>query len=212
MEVAMIAGESFLEHYNACRDGRWWITVPKTDAQIRIRRVGDNLYIDFQEAKSWVDWIMLGWFWKKKLDYLPHKVHTGFAKKYDSLVSLVRKAVRDNPDVDRIIVRGFSKGAGFATMCACDLSAGEKSVTAIAFGGPRVFEKGASCENLLTVHNRGDIITMLPPKLLGYRHVGKVLKIGEGWRVPRAKWHEPKAYRKELSEGDAMIAGDAYEV
>lgn len=147
---------------------------------------------------------------KKKIPYnnvnSPVRVHCGFIDTYkradvrDKIHSLIPK------DVCRVIVTGHSRGAALALLCALDVQYNfpDKSVEAYLFGCPRVgnaaFKKSYNHRvfKTLRIDNGNDIVTKLPPAILGYRHVGTRISIG----MPRLPFvyirnqHLPSEYYK----------------
>jgi triacylglycerol lipase len=114
------------------------------------------------------------------------------------------------PGVKRIAICGHSLGAALAVLCAADMQAAfpDRQVEVILFGCPRVGNRNF-CEhynrvvpNTLRVENGNDIVTKVPPKIFGYRHVGAKIHVGHT-RVPflfSAKAHRPTKYYSSLYE------------
>ena len=55
---------------------------------------------------------------------------------------------------------------------------------------------------LYLVQNEGDLVTLLPPALLGFRHAGNIIPIGQKGRYNAIDAHRPESYLAEL---DALI-------
>ena len=53
-------------------------------------------------------------------------------------------------------------------------------------------------KNFTVIRNRKDIVTHVPPALLGFRHVGRMLVIGKRSSYSAIDAHRPKNIRKEL--------------
>jgi hypothetical protein len=71
------------------------------------------------------------------------------------------------------------------------------SIEAYGFGAPRVLwgilgNKRHRWDNFTVVRNLNDLVTHLPPVIFGYRHVGKLIRIGK-----RGKYSMIDAHRQE---------------
>jgi hypothetical protein len=53
-------------------------------------------------------------------------------------------------------------------------------------------------EGFTVIRNGTDIVTHVPPSVIGYHHVGKLIKIGRGKRYFPIASHFPWNYKKEL--------------
>ena len=51
---------------------------------------------------------------------------------------------------------------------------------------------------LTVIRNIDDIVTHLPPKILGYTHVGNLLEIGKRGKYSKIDAHRPKNILNEL--------------
>ncbi len=58
-------------------------------------------------------------------------------------------------------------------------------------------------ERFTVVRNLDDLVTHLPPGLLGYRHVGRLLEIGKRGQYSPVEAHLSENYLRELA-GDAQ--------
>jgi predicted lipase len=80
----------------------------------------------------------------------------------------------------KVLVTGHSLGAAMATLAAVDLANAGYDTDLITFGSPRVGNKAFSeyvnntvnGVNLRVTHGN-DIVTVFPPQLTGYHHVGR---------------------------------------
>ena len=54
-------------------------------------------------------------------------------------------------------------------------------------------------EGVRNIQVNGDIVGLLPGTLLGYRHVGVVMRMGPERIFPLPRYHTPEAYKRELS-------------
>ena len=136
------------------------------------------------------------------------RVHTGFINAYKA--PGVRDALHAFMDdgVCRVTVTGHSLGAALAVLCAVDLQYNfpEKDYEVFLFGCPRVgnraFQKSYNKRVFKTmrVENGNDIVTKVPPAILGYRHVGIRIHTGPP-RIPLFVWpedHRQQRYYQNL--------------
>lgn len=182
----------------------------QNSADFALRRVGKTLYIYFAGSEGKTDW-------KHNLSF-PAKAcrrkgsptwyaHRGFCKVWQTVRDYVAADIMD-PGVQRIVLSGYSHGAALALLCHeyCwqsrpDLRA---SLYGYGFGCPRVVfgfptSKLRACwANFTVIRNLDDIVTHLPPSLLGYTHVGKLLEIGEKGKYTPTGAHKPENYQTEL--------------
>ena len=167
-----------------------FINDTKTDIQCFIRKRKEKLVIVFRGSDSKKDWLTDFQFWKKTVPYNNFsskiRVHSGFLNAYKS------KSVRDKihslitKDIYKIQITGHSYGAGLATLCAVDLEYNFSYIDyeVILFGSPRVGNKAFKESynkrvfKTIRVENGNDIVTKIPFKFLGYRHIGTKLHIG----------------------------------
>lgn len=131
------------------------------------------------QQRCWRDWTT-----DLKIKLVPGcggKVHCGFLaaldRIWDELMSELAKHHRSH---QALWITGHSLGAALATLAASRL---HQSVNAVyTFGSPRVGDRQFSdrFERLLgdrtfRLVNDEDLVTRVPPRVLGYRHVGEVL-------------------------------------
>lgn len=185
---------------------------PKTDVQCYLRKKDSCLTITFRGSNSGEDWKTNLTFCKKVIPYgntaSKIRVHTGFLEAYKS--PNVRNVIHKKMtcDVQKVKISGHSQGAALAILCAVDLEYNypERDYEVILFGAPRVgnraFQKSYNKRvfKTLRVENGNDIVTKIPPAIMGYRHVGVGIHIGRP-RIPGLfsfKSHYPQAYYKNL--------------
>ncbi|NLO49060.1 MAG: lipase family protein [Clostridiales bacterium] len=180
--------------------------------QCYLRRQAGTICISFRGSNSAEDWKTNLRFWKKTIPYgntrSKIRVHSGFLYAYKN--PLVRESIHGkmSEDIKRILITGHSQGAALAVLCAVDLEYNfpEKDIEVILFGCPRV-GNGAFVRSYnkrvcktVRVENGNDIVTKVPPKLLGYCHVGAKLHIG-AVRIPgfvSLRAHYPHEYYAKL--------------
>jgi len=191
-----------------------------TGVQCFIRRRGDTLTVAFRGSDSKKDWqtnLTFG-LWKVPWETISgSRVHRGFAEAYRMPQIRLRILSLIVPSVHRVVVCGHSLGAALAVLCAADVKKNFSavSVEAYLFGCPRVGNR-AFCEDYnravphtLRVENGNDIVTKLPLRIMGYRHVGQVLRIGRK-RLPvivSVNDHRPENYINEMKKDLPALTG-----
>ena len=173
-------------------------------------RQGETLYIYLQDSDGYEDW-------KNNLDFpaRPYRrmgqthwyAHRGFVKVWRAVEPYIASAVMDE-GVRRVVTVGYSHGGALAVLCheyiwfhRPDLRA---HIEGYGFGAPRVIwgvygqEVMARWERFTVVRNIDDIVTHLPPRVLGYFHVGQLLAIGEKGRYSRIDAHRAENILAEL--------------
>lgn len=129
-----------------------------------------------------------------KEQVLPFKVHRGILKAYksanDDIMNRIFNILNEKPDYN-LTITGWSHGAGLALFAAEDFNFRSrtdkkdpntgKKADVYTFGGPAVIfgddsvEYFKKCINkIYEFCNNKDIVTYLPPKFFGYRHVNRV--------------------------------------
>ncbi len=180
-------------------------------ANYALKREGDILYIFFEGSDGKNDW-------KNNLDF-PAKAykrmgktvwfaHRGFLKVWKEIEPMLAEDIADK-EFKKIVISGYSHGGALAMLCheyawyhRPDL---RKTLESYGFGAPRVFwgvktaELKSRWKGFTVVRNINDIVTHLPPALLGYSHVGKTLKIGEKGKYAAVEAHNPQNILTELS-------------
>lgn len=168
------------------------------------------MYLFFQGSNGETDW-------KNNLDF-PVKAykrmgktvwfaHRGFLRVWKEIEFAVAKDILD-AGVQEIYISGYSHGGAIATLCheyawyhRPDIRA---NVYGYGFGTPRVLwgvrskALKARWEKFTVVRNLDDIVTHVPPAVLGYTHVGNMLEIGEKGRYTRIEAHYAQNILKEL--------------
>ena len=180
-------------------------------ASYYLERKGAILYVYLQSSNGLEDW-------KNNLDFpaRPYHgrgwmAHRGFVRVWKALEPYVANAITD-PRLQGIVIVGYSHGGALAVLCheyvnfhRSDI---RSQIQSFAFGAPRVIWGVLSPKNLqrwehLTlVRNLDDLVTHLPPRMLGYTHVGKLLEIGEAGRYSRIDAHRSENIMRELLKKD----------
>lgn len=199
--------EKALFYYNKCLSVDY--THTEKEASFAIEREGGRAVIYFEASNGIPDWrhnlrFASRPYWLTEENY---RCHRGFLSVFLSALPYLEKTVRDK-SVREITVVGYSHGAALALLCH-DYIAHKRddladSLFGYGFGTPRVFKKTLSrrakkrFRNFTYITNRGDIVTHLPFRLFGYRHVKKQMKIGKRWRYSMVDAHRPENYLTEL--------------
>lgn len=178
---------------------------------------GDTLYIFFQGSNGVNDW-------KNNFDFpiKPYKrmgktvwfAHGGFLRAFKEVEPYLQELLLDK-SYSKLVIAGYSHGAAIASLCheyiyfnRLDL---RNNLLGFGFGCPRVFwgfkikEIEKRWENFTVVRNINDLVTHLPPAILGYRHVGKMLEIGKQKKYTPVQAHYPENILKELKIYEKVI-------
>ncbi len=196
--------------FSACLSADY-ITV-ENGGSFSLEKYGERLYVFFEKSDGAEDW-------KNNLDFGAAQkpetcreiekwyVHGGFLRVWESLLPYIEGALLDL-EIREIITVGYSHGAALALLCheyiwysRPDI---RESIFGYGFGCPRVIWGRVPAErerwrNFLVIRNYDDIVTHLPFRILGYRHVGGLLTIGDAGRYSRVDAHRQESYIKELN-------------
>ena len=174
-----------------------------------IERRGEQLTVYFQKSHGLVDWLN-----NVDLFSIPYRemspvwrCHGGFLRVWKSVKPLVEPFLLD-PSVKEITIVGYSHGAALAVLCHEFVYYHRSDVRNIlrgfGFGCPRVLygcvppEIALRWEHFFVIRNLDDLVTHLPPRALGYCHVGNLVEIGADGRYAPIDAHRPESYRAEL--------------
>lgn len=170
-------------------------------------RDGDLLYLFFEKSNGGEDW-------KNNLSYRAADCecegdffcHEGFLRVWRSVFPYIERVIL-SPSVRRIVVVGYSHGAALALLCHSYVYSARADIReeceSFGFGCPRVVwgkvsDAAERWKNFYRVSVAGDIVTGLPPKLFGYRHVGEAITVGRSGKYSRVDAHRPEIYLLEL--------------
>jgi hypothetical protein len=171
---------------------------------------GETLYIYLQDSDGYEDW-------KNNLDFpaRPYRrmgqthwyAHRGFVKVWRAVEPYIASAVMEE-SVRRVVTVGYSHGGALAVLCheyiwfhRPDL---REHIEGYGFGAPRVIwgvygqDISARWERFIVVRNIDDIVTHLPPRSLGYFHVGRLVEVGEKGKYSRIDAHRSENILIEL--------------
>ena len=141
--------------------------------------------------------------------------HHGFLKVWKSIEPYLKDIIM-SPEVHSITIVGYSHGAAIASLCheyvwfhRPDL---RDQLRGYGFGAPRVYwgwfiskKLKSRWENFTVIRNLDDIVTHLPPIIFGFRHINKVLKIGDKSKYTKIQAHYPHHYIYELENYEEQI-------
>ena len=122
------------------------------------------------------------------------RVHSGFHSEVNELWPLLEQQIKENQRP--MWFAGHSLGGAMAAVCAvrCKISPIPSNPQAIfTFGAPRVGDRSYS-SYLKVKHyrwvNNNDIVPRVPPRWLGYRHMGQEIYINRHGRISDLRmWH-----------------------
>jgi hypothetical protein len=186
------------------------------DGDYAISLDDDTIYILFECSDDKGDW-------KNNFDFpaTPYKqmdkkwyCHRGFLAVWkamrDEVKQKVAELVKSHPDAKNIVCVGYSHGGPLSVLATEDMeySYGEThAVKGYGFGAPRVIwgimPKSVKyrLRNFYTVRNIPDIVTHVPPKILGFRDAGTMIEIGAPDKYNPIEAHFPVSYLNELDKG-----------
>ena len=182
----------------------------ENEGSYAIERNGGFLYLFFEHSNGETDW-------KNNIDYpsVPYKrmdtawcCHRGFLRVWKSILPYVEPYVKDG-SIEKIVCVGFSHGGAIATLAheyvwyeRPDL---RDKIEGYGFGAPRVFfgrcegECKKRWERYKVIRNDNDLVTHLPPAILGFSHVGEIVKIGCG-QYNAIDAHRQESYIESLKK------------
>ena len=181
----------------------------ENSGDVALEAIGNRLYIYFEHSDGAQDW-------QNNFDFVatPYKnmegnwqAHGGFVKVWKSIEDYIAPQVSDEK-YKKITIVGYSHGAALAVLCheyayyhRPDI---RQNIFGYGFGCPRVIfgrmseEHEKIWENFTVIRNIDDMVTHLPPSILGFFHVGSMLEIGEEGKYSRVDAHRPENILREL--------------
>ncbi|MBQ8229929.1 MAG: lipase family protein [Clostridia bacterium] len=179
-------------------------------ASYALKRDGATLYLFFQGSDGKNDWKQNINFPAKAYKRMGKTVwfaHRGFLKAWKEIEPLLAADIADGA-FQKIVITGYSHGAAIAALCHEYVWYHRPDIRAqtegYGFGSPRVFW-GVKTSKLkerwatfTVIRNINDIVTHLPPMVLGYSHVGNLLKIGERGKYSSVQAHHEENILREL--------------
>lgn len=184
-----------------------YIHIGEETASYAYEREGKTLYIYFEWSNGKTDWINNFNFPAKPYRKMKNKwfAHRGFLKVWKVIEPYLEGKINDL-DIERIIIGGYSHGAAIAVLCHeyCKFNRPDAKIEGYGYGCPRVvwgFLRKAvkkRFEGFTVIRNGCDLVTKVPPAILGYRHIGNLLVIGRNKGYNPIESHYPENYTKEL--------------
>jgi len=178
-----------------------WDTIG-TDTQYKILEYPDEVIIIFCPSNSKADWKINFSFPKKPYKRMPTPfyVHGGFLEEWKKINDFFLNAAAEF--TKPITLTGWSYGGAMATLCYEDFwfnfFHARANMRLITFGAPRVI----GAKNFKSIENRfdgavlyangSDVVTCVPPVVLGFRHVRKLTRIGD--KLGMVGLFKPKKY------------------
>lgn len=196
-------------------------------------RDGKTLYLLFQWTRTAYDWISNFDFVAKpyKDMEITWRCHRGFLRVWKSIEPHIKELVK-NEKYKTIKIAGFSHGGAIATLAheyvwfnRPDLRSEENpdGITGYGFGCPRCYfgsilpwkkmpqELAQRWVRFYPIRNLKDIVTHVPPRIFGFRHVAPVVQLGRTgkWQIidyapnlpPRVAMHYAPNYLLSLDDG-----------
>lgn len=172
-------------------------------------RSGDALFLYFEHSNGVLDWLHnLQFTATPYRDMQPNwECHTGFLRVWKSVRPHLEPLIAD-PTVREITIVGYSHGAALAVLChewvwfhRPDL---RERLSGFGFGCPRVLfgcvppALALRWDRFFVVRNLDDLVTHLPPRSLGFCHVGNLITVGAPDRYTPIDAHRPESYLAEL--------------
>jgi len=182
----------------------------ENDGSYSTYKINDTRYIFFQQSNGKQDW-------KNNFDFpskayqgmdVPWRCHRGFLKVWKSLLPYI-EANLEKSDFNSAIVVGYSHGAALAALCYeyvwYNNPEKRDCLYGFSFGCPKIFFGNKNhlfleerFQKFVNIINSGDIVTKIPPSFLGYRHLGKIICIGNSGKYLSVNDHRPQSYLNSL--------------
>ncbi len=193
--------------FEACLNATY--THVENGGSYAVVRDGEHLFLFFEHSNGITDWWNNLQFAAKLNEEMepPLRCHEGFMKVWKSVKPYLVPHIMDK-SVASVCVVGYSHGAALALLCHEHIYRNRpelrKRLMGFGYGCPRVLfecppvEVAERWEQFYVIRNVDDIVTHLPPRSLGYCHVGNMILIGEEGKYSPVDAHRPENYRREL--------------
>ncbi len=178
-------------------------------ASFALKRVNSHVTVFFEDSEGAIDWRNNFHFAAKPYRDMGEVFycHRGFLSVFRAALPYLEKTLADE-SVNAFTVVGYSHGAALALLCheyiwfhRPDV---RKTLEGYGFGCPRVISGRMTASlqarwaRFYPIRNIDDLVTHLPPRLFGYRHVKPPLLIGRRGKYSMIDAHRPENYRREL--------------
>lgn len=169
-----------------------FVFVDRQDTQLFLAGNQEMIVVSFRgtEPNKLQDWMSDSQFKRVKGPY--GKVHRGFLKALKVVMPEIRVIIKEwQTQAQSLWITGHSLGAALATLMVATLGEEGKPVHGLyTFGQPRVggktfarnFDLDFKPQTFRFVNNN-DIVTRVPTREMGYRHVGRVLVFDSSGRL-----------------------------
>ncbi len=203
----VIEGYDLEKLFRACLDAKYFTVEDSGSFSLEPR--SGTLFVFFEKSEGAEDWYNNLDFSASAVAYNTEsewRCHSGFLRVWKSILPHIKGALLDL-DFREIVTVGYSHGAALALLCheyiwynRPDLRG---KIFTFAFGCPRVIygrvdRERERWQGFYVIRNLDDIVTHLPPKIFGCRHMGKMLKIGKHGKYSRIDAHRAENYLREL--------------
>lgn len=189
-EALYMNTKKLLEYGERCLHAKY-IRV-ENDGDYAIEREEDTVYLLFQWSNGETDW-------RNNFDFpavpysdmkIPWQCHRGFLRVWKSIKPYIESTVMDET-VKKFIIVGYSHGAAIAALAheyvwfnRPDLR--DNNLEGYGFGAPRCYwgftisnELKQRWDNFYPIRNCEDIVTHVPLLIMGFRHTGNLICIGQ---------------------------------
>lgn len=207
--------DDLLRLFELCLDAEY--THVEDGGSFCLTKEGERLYVIFEKSNGLVDW-------ENNLDFAatrhgeadttePYRgmgeqwfCHGGFLRVWKSILPYIEGALLDL-SFREIVCVGYSHGAALCLLCHEYLWYNRHDlhdrIFSFGFGCPRVIRgavprEGERWRGFYVIRNLDDLVTHLPPSILGYRHVGKLIEIGKMGEMSRLDAHREESYLRSL--------------
>ena len=219
----MMNREELLNLFESCLNADYVNVGDGGSFSIEVR--GDALYIFFEKSKGIVDWhsnldfgaVLHSELGREARAVTPYKrmdeewyCHGGFLRVWRSVLPYLEWALLDLR-FGEIVTVGYSHGAALALLCHEYLWFNRRDlrgkITGYGFGCPRVIYGKVPREkerwaDFYVIRNYDDIVTHLPPRAFGFRHVGHLVTVGGIGRYSRIDAHRKENYLSSLAKNE----------
>ena len=189
-----------------------WIEDVNTDTQSFVAAKGEHLVVCFRGTGSGKDWVVDANLFKTDSFDGKGRVHRGFKSALDSVWDRIAATLSTFGDDKKVFFTGHSLGAALAQLAAYrQATSGTNPVAGVyVYGSPRignptyktVYNKHIGDKTFLHINNL-DLVPQVPPRILGYRHVGNTpnrFDIGHELSNPVASTHDEDQEVERLDE------------
>lgn len=202
---------TILEMFKKCAWGCDYVHTEVERGSYFVEKKRNTLYLYLQGSKGDVDWRNNFDFGAEPYKDMPirWKAHRGFVRVWKEIEPAVKESIMD-PTVKKINIIGYSHGAALAVLAHEYAWFNRPDIRDHIFGygfeAPRVFrgkkvpdELAARWENFYIFRNGKDLVTRVPPRIFGYKHVGTLVQLNKDRSILESK----RYWLKCIDEHDA---------